>query len=222
MRVEVKREKGTNKLWNIIFICLVIWSLSSSVGRVFYIELMGKNNIGEIVSIDKRTASSKGGSYEVFTPVVRVNDNGELFDVVAVFNSTTGNLLDPIGTKVKVKYLEDDKAMFIINEAEYLIKEILPVLHFISFGIFVYMLNLLSFDSTWKKSLNFNISKKNKIKFIILGIPILLEILLNIYYQLVVVKEFSIINFSVLPFVLNITFLIFYFFSVFKFIRSSK
>lgn len=221
MRVEVKREKGTNKVWNIIFICLVILSLSSSVGRIFYIELMGKSNIGEIVSIDQKTASSKGGSYEVFTPVVRVNDDGELFDVVAVFNSTSGDLLDPIGTKVKVKYLEDDKAMFVINEVEYLIKAILPVLHFISFGLFIYMLNLLSFDSTWKKSLNFNISKKNKIKFILLGIPVLLGIVLNIYYQFVV-TEFSIINFSILPFVLNIIFLVFYLFVIFKFIRLNK
>lgn len=221
MRVEVKREKGTNKLWNIIFICLVIWSLSSSVGRVFYIELVGKSNIGEIVSIDTRTASSKGGSYEVFTPVVRVNDNGELFDVVAVFNSTSGDLLDPIGTKVKVKYLEDDKAMFIINEAEYLIKEILPVLNFISFASLACMLNLLNFDSTWKKSLNFNISNKKKIKFILLGIPVLIGTVLSIYYQFVV-KDFSIINFNIVPFILNIVFLVFYLFAIFKFIRSNK
>ncbi|MDZ4993337.1 hypothetical protein GNF80_10220 [Clostridium perfringens] len=221
MRVEFRKEKGNKGLWNIIFICFVIWSLSSSIGRIFYIELMGKSNIGEIVSIDQKTARSKSGRYEVFTPVVRVNDDGELFDVVAVFNSTSGDLLDPIGTKVKVKYLEDDKAMFIINEAEYLIKEILPVLNFISFASFACMLNLLSFDSTWKKSLNFNISKKSKIKFILLGIPVLLEIVLGIYYQFVV-KNFSIINFNIVSFILNIIFLVFYLFAIFRFIRSNK
>lgn len=221
MRVEFRQEKGNKGLWNIIFICFVIWSLSSGIGRIFYIELIGKSNIGEIVSIDQRTARSKGGSYEVFTPVVRVNDDGELFDVVAVFNSTSGDLLDPIGTKVKVKYLEDDKAMFIINEPEYLIKEVLPVLNFICFASFAYMINLLSFDSTWKKRLNFNISKENKIKVILLGIPILLGIILNLYYQFVV-KNFSIINFNSVSFILNIIFLVFYLFVIFKFIRLNK
>lgn len=221
MRVEFRKENGNKGLWNIIFICLLAWSLGSNIGRVFYIELMGKSNIGEIVSIDQKTARSKGGSYEVFTPVVRINDDGELFDVVAVFNSTSGDLLDPIGTKVKVKYLDDDKAMFIINESKYLIKELLSVLNFISFASFAYMLNLLSFDSTWKKSLNFNISKKNKIKFILLGVPVLLGIILNLYYKFVVMKV-SLINFDIIPFILNITFLIFYLFAIIKFIKSKK
>lgn len=221
MRIEFRKEKGNKGLWNIIFICFVIWGLSSGVGRIFYIELIGKSNIGEIVSIDQRTARSKEGSYEVFTPVVRINDDGELFDVVAVFNSTSGDLLDPIGKKVKVKYLEDDKAMFIINESEYLIKEVLPVVNFICFASFACMLNLLNFDSTWKKKLNFNINKKTKIKVILLGMPMLLGIVLNLYYQLVV-KNFSIINFNSVSFILNIVFLVFYLFVIFKFIRLNK
>lgn len=216
-RREVEKS---SKGFTIFFIMLVILIIGSDIGNIVYVQVMGKDNIGEIVSFDQRTVSMKGGSREVYCPVVEVNDHGEIFRIIMTSHQTSLDMRDPIGTKVRVKYMEDNNANIIINEPEYLIQEIVGQLNFISFGLLFFMLSLIGVNSNSERRINFNLNKSDQIKFILSGLILLLASLLNIYYMLVI-RRASLIEFISFTSIISVFSILFYIFAIIKFIKIS-
>ncbi|MGG5461353.1 hypothetical protein [Clostridium sp. B9] len=212
-------EKPSNG-FTIFFIMLAILIIGSDIGNIVYVQVMGKENIGEIVSFDQQTARMKGGSREVYSPVVEVNDDGEIFRVIMTSNQTSLDMRDPIGTKVRVKYIPDNNANIIINEPEYLMQEIVGQLNFISFGLLFFMLSLIGFKSNSERRINFNLNKSDKIKFVLSGLILSLVSLLNIYY-IVVIRRASLIESIGFTSIISIFSIIFYIFAIIKFIKIS-
>lgn len=223
MREEVRCEEKNEvmKRVNIFFLIITIVYVISDVGNIAYIEVFGKSEVGEIVSIDKRTLEGKNGDYNIFAPVVQVDENGYVFNVVANIHQRNSNFYEPIGTKVRVKYMINNRAKLIINEANYIVPMLLGPLLFLNFSICIQMLNILGFDGGIKKKLNFNIERGERVKFILLGIPSCIVSILSIYYQIMIIKD-DIFSFNIVPSLLNLGFLIFYIVSIIRLIRVNK
>lgn len=211
--VSVKEKNEVMKRFNIFFLIITIVYVISDVGNIAYVGAFGKSEVGEIVSIDKRTLEGKNGEYNIFAPVIQVDENGYVFNVVANIHQSNSNFYEPIGTKVRVKYMINNRAKLIINEADYIVPMVLGPLLFLSFSICIQMLNILGFDGETKKKLNFNIEKRERVKFILLGIPICIVSILSIYYQIMIIKD-NILSLNIVPSLLNLGFLIFYIVSI--------
>ena len=166
-----------------IFGAIFIINTLMPLGELIYVQTSGEKVQAKIVSYDivqKRSRSGKGSSYK-YIPIVQFYDGKENIEVPVTMNSL-GEELDIIGLNVEMNYLKNTPSKIIINEKLFWIDQLSSSLVVIGFFLLIAMLSQMSVETYRGRELTFDVPLKNKIMFLILGLPGVIGALLSFYY----------------------------------------
>ncbi|HHD2753618.1 TPA: DUF3592 domain-containing protein [Clostridium perfringens] len=175
----------------IFFIFGVVFILSAlrPLGELIYIKSNGEKADAKIVAYDLLQKSSRRGrsSYYDYVPIVEFFDGKEKIQVPVTMNSLNEEL-DIIGLDVKVNYLKNTPSKVIIDDKLFWLYEISNSLVFVGSFLLMVMLSQMSVETYRGRELTFDVPTKNKIIFLISGLPGVIGAFLSFYYGFITLK----------------------------------
>lgn len=193
----------------------------SILGQIFYLEVAGVETKAKIITFDEKTYKSKGREFKEYIPVVRISENGEEINIPVELSEVNNDLIDFVGSEVSVKYSKNNKELIIINEAKYLLSNIILGLFALQIGIVLLISRMLPNDANNGKA-KYKVLVKGDFSFLVVVAPGFITSILYLYYQSILGiyawKDFGLIN--ILKLVLAIMIFALYIRVLLKFVKK--
>lgn len=218
--------KGNNI--KIIFIKLLLFLVAialfyfviSSLYKIGYLELKGVETTGKLITFDEKVTSGKR-KFKSYTPIVRINVDGQDIDVPATLNKIDKDLVDFVGDEVKVKYSLRDYNLLIINEKKYLLNRINDIILELQFSLFALLAIGMKATYGEDRKIKWIPKKKNLVLDLILLLPGLIFSILWIYYQ-IILGEYALEQFDFVGALGTFMFLLVYTIIAISFVKDKR
>lgn len=185
----MKLERKNSGIIFLIFGVVFVLNALNPVMELLYIKAKGEIAEAKIVAYDFIQRSSKSGrgrSYK-YIPIIEFFDGKEIVQVPVTMNSLNEEL-DIIGLDVKVSYLKNTPYKVIIDDKLFWLYEISNSLVVVGSFLLMVMLSQMSVETYRGRELTFNVPTKNKIIFLISGLPGVIGTFLSFYYGFITLK----------------------------------
>ena len=128
----------------------------------------------------------KNSSKDTMVIFGEIDINSKAFEISEPIN--LNEELDIIGLDVKVSYLKNTPSKVIIDDKLFWLYEISNSLVVVGFFLLMVMLSQMSVETYRGRELTFNVPTKNKVIFLISGLPGVIGTFLSFYYGFITLK----------------------------------
>ena len=218
--------KGNNikiiftKLLLLLVAIAFLYFVISSLYKICYLELKGVETTGKLIVFDEKVTSGRR-KFKSYTPIVRINIDGQEIDVPATLNKIDKDLVDFVGDEVKVKYSLKDYKLLIINEKKYLLNEINYIIVVLQFSLFALLAVGMKATYGEDRKIKWIPKKKNLVLDLILLLPGLIFSILWIYYQ-IILGEYALEQFDFVGALGTFMFLLVYTIIAISFVKDKR
>ncbi|WP_300259775.1 DUF3592 domain-containing protein [Clostridium sp.] len=218
----MKLERKNSRIIFFIFGVVFVLNSLSPVIELLYIKAKGESTEAKIVAYDfiqRRSRNGKGSSYKC-VPIIEFFDGKENLQVPVTMNSLSEEL-DIIGLNVKVSYLKNTPSKVIIDDKLFWLYEISNSLVFVGSFLLIVMLSQMSVETYRGRELTFDVPTKNKIIFLISGLPGVIGTFLSFYYGFITLK-YNGLGFTSGTLILSLLIIGVYLFGIVNFVKRKN